>query len=878
MDKKRIRSDLCSTAAIILFIFSTLAFPFQDAEEQNLQVDMNSWLVLGPLPSPLPAFHEDSQNAYLPENLLKFHELNISDLMPEENDSVIWHDKTKHNWKKINAEQKFIRIPYQSDFLCTFVFATYLDVFQWTRADLAIKSPQIFTLFIDGQQISTKTKFNSSSRDTDQVPGRTLSRNLKLETGKHLIMIKFIHDPKVNPELIFKADLTLDPKFTSPPPVFSLSPQQRMNISHLLDGPKVVTASISPSGKFAALTFRKTLPPTDQSESWMQIHSLPDLSLHRTYRGGSSISSIIWAPKGNKFSYTTREGPKGSIWVNDLDKGTSIPVLKNIENLGTHIWSSDASFIIYSVTTEGREDRKGIKRILSPEDRQPGWRDRSHLFKLSFPDLVRQRLTAGSLSTNLNAIRQDSQKLLFTRSTVDLTQRPYSQTQLFVLDINSLKEDKIWEGAWFRNAEWGPEGKKILVLGGPSTFGETGINVPDDTIPNEYDTQAYIFDIKSKEAESLTKRFKPTVNQAFWDHKHNCVYLTATDRSYVRLYKYDLDKKIYSLIQTNVDVISRFDLSSETDTAVYTGSSVSEPQKAYFLDLKQNKSKLFIETEQESFQYVEMGDVKNWSFKNESGDEISGRIYFPPDFNPEKKYPCIVNYYGGTTPISRSFGGRYPLNLYAAQGYIVYVLQPSGAIGFGQNFSARHVNDWGLRVSDEIIQGVNKFLEEHPYVDEQRVGCIGASYGGFMTMLLVSKTNIFHTAIAHAGISSISSYWGEGYWGYSYSAVASANSFPWNRGDIYVEQSPLFNANKISTPLLLLHGSVDTNVPLGESTQLFTALKLLGRHVEYIQILDQNHHIMTYSRRVLWTKTIMAWFDRWLKRQPEWWLNLYPQE
>ena len=145
-------------------------------------------------------------------------------------------------------------------------------------------------------------------------------------------------------------------------------------------------------------------------------------------------------------------------------------------------------------------------------------------------------------------------------------------------------------------------------------------------------------------------------------------------------------------------------------------------------------------------------------------------------------------------------------------------------------------------------------------------------------MYLLTRTNIFSAAVAHAGISSISSYWGEGYWGYSYSAIASANSFPWNRNDIYVRQSPLFNADKIATPLLLLHGSVDTNVPPGESTQLFTALKILGREVEYIQISDQNHHIMTYDKRILWTKTIMAWFDRWLKKQPEWWDDLYPNK
>jgi dipeptidyl aminopeptidase/acylaminoacyl peptidase len=93
-----------------------------------------------------------------------------------------------------------------------------------------------------------------------------------------------------------------------------------------------------------------------------------------------------------------------------------------------------------------------------------------------------------------------------------------------------------------------------------------------------------------------------------------------------------------------------------------------------------------------------------------------------------------------------------------------------------------------------------------------------------------------------------------------------------------VNQSPLFNADKIATPLLLLHGTADTNVPVGESTQLYTALKLLGKEVEYIQIQDQNHHIMNYGIRILWTKTILAWFDRWLKRQPDWWLHLYPNK
>lgn len=144
-----------------------------------------------------------------------------------------------------------------------------------------------------------------------------------------------------------------------------------------------------------------------------------------------------------------------------------------------------------------------------------------------------------------------------------------------------------------------------------------------------------------------------------------------------------------------------------------------------------------------------------------------------------------------------------------------------------------------------------------------------------MTMLLITRTDLFAAAISHAGISSISSYWGEGYWGYLYSAVATANSFPWNRPDIYVEQSPLFQADKVKTPLLLLHGVDDTNVPIGESVQFYTALKLLGKQVELVQVDGQNHHILAYQKRIQWTKSILAWFDKWLKGQPQWWEELY---
>ena len=524
------------------------------------------------------------------------------------------------------------------------------------------------------------------------------------------------------------------------------------------------------------------------------------------------------------------------------------------------------------------EDMPGLKRLRNLDDRKPWARNKSYLYKINLEDGVRQKLTAGEFSTSLNSISPNGKKLLYTRSVVDETQRPFMKTELFYLDLRTLENQLLWEGRWFTQAQWSPDGTRILILGGPSTFDGKGQNLSGDLIPNEFDVQAYVFDPETKDVESISREFDPSISEAFWSRTENAIYFLTTDHSFRRLYRYDVEKKKYLFIPCGVDIIEQFDLSHDKQLAAFTGSSASIPPKAYILNMKNKKSQLLHDSVQKEFSDVTFGKVERWTFRNQKGLLIDGMVYYPPDFNPKKKYPCIVNYYGGTLPTTRQFGGRYPKNLWAAQGYVVYVLQPSGSIGYGQDFSALHVNDWGIIVADEIIDGVNKFLAEHPFIDSRRVGCIGASYGGFITMIIQTRSNLFSAAVAHAGISSISSYWGEGYSGYEYSAYAAANSYPWNRKDIFINQSALFNADKITTPMLLLHGAEDTNVPPGESMQLFTALKILGREVEYIQILDQDHHIMTYNKRKIWTRTIMAWFDRYLKDQPEWWYYLYPNK
>jgi dipeptidyl aminopeptidase/acylaminoacyl peptidase len=844
------------------------------AEMKTEKISVTQWYQLGPQVLPLPVFHDEKAKAFKMKELLKFEPLAVKEITPRENVAVQWFNAKPAQWQVSLATDslqlalgdstvKLPRVAY---------LATYLNAQRWLQVKLTVSGCQLFKIYVNGEEKGANEKVVSGKKF---VPAKT-EVTLKLDRGKHLLVIKTVAAPENAAPWEIKACLEPVKPATKTDLVIELSPSRIFQLADLLEGPKVSGASISADGQRVALTFQRAQPPEDATESWIEIKKFADGSPVQTFRGGMKISGFQWAPTGHRFSYVASGKESSTLWIFDLEKGTSEALIRDVKDFGDYTWSPDEQFIIYTISEKGEKEERGVKRLTGIQDRWSYFRTKSYLYQVLLKDGATRRLTAGELTTSLNAIHPDSRSLLFSRTVEDFQQRPYSRQELYRLDLVDWQVEKIWSGYFLAQVSWSPDGKKLLVLASPATFGDLGRNVPDGTLPNDYDNQAYIFDPDFTNGEALTKNFDPSIAAAVWSEFENCIYFETTDRAFQTLYRYDLKQKTFAKIETGVEVISAFDLARTAPRMVYYGTSVNEPTNVFALDLKSNKKSLLAAPEKITLQDVQLGKVADWNFINSRNVPIDGHVYYPPDFDPAKKYPAIVYYYGGTSPVSRDFGGRYPKNYYAGQGYVVYVLQPSGAVGFGQAFSALHVNDWGKIVADEIIDGVQKFLDAHPFVDRKKVGCIGASFGGFMTQLLLTRTDIFAAAVSHAGISALSSYWGEGYWGYSYSAVATANSFPWNRQDIYVNQSPLFAADKIVTPLLLTHGAVDTNVPPGESEQMYIALKLLGREVEYLKFDEQNHWILSLEKRRLWTRSIIAWFDRWLKDQPEFWNDLYP--
>lgn len=745
---------------------------------------------------------------------------------------------------------------------------------QRTKATIAVEGLEQYRLFVDGEQVAV----NGDKAETILTP------------SQHTVVIKYLTRKNASADKK-SIKLTVTAANGAPLSVGDATVKRAYNIYDVICAPNYPSVSISPNGKF--IVVRKTWVDRKGNN-----HSINELRNSQTNRLMATFEeSVKWMPSSNKL-YFTQKASDSSIAGEEKQDGTLQlitinPLTMEREVLASHLpegwfqFTPDEKTLIYTLTTEGRKKDPQVYDVKEPEDRQPGWRERSNLAKYDLASGILQPLTFGYHNIYLMDISADSRYLLIGKEEERLTKRPTTLTSFYRLDLGSMNassattpkvETLIEKGEFLNSAQFSPDGKSILVSASPEAFNGIGKNVEEGQTPSMIDTQLYLMTLSDKKVRPLTRDFNPNVQSVNWSKADGNIYFTAEDKDCVHLFQLNPKSGKFTLLKTPEEYIKSFSLASSAAEMAFSGQSASNADRLYKMNTKALKSQLVDDLSARELKDVELGECKAWNFVNSRGDTLCCRYYLPPHFDAAKKYPMIVNYYGGCSPTSRMFQSRYPHHVYAAMGYVVLVVNPSGATGFGQKFSARHVDTAGEGVAEDIISSTQAFCDEHAFVNRKKIGCIGASYGGFMTQYLQTKTDLFAAAISHAGISDHTSYWGEGYWGYSYSEVSMANEYPWTNKHLFVDQSPLYNADKIHTPLLFVHGTADNNVPVGESIQLYTALKLLGRPTAMVLVDGQDHHIIDYEKRLKWQNTIFAWFAKWLQDDASWWTEMYGDE
>lgn len=746
-------------------------------------------------------------------------------------------------------------------------FASHLRAERFAKGKLKLVSSPRADVILNGDVKISKTT-------ADSVPGEETAGIELLPQQDYSLIVNVLTMPDDPGKPEFRLEFVPDKDFESVKVSSGADLDRRVSPLSTMQGERVSSMALSPDGKYLLTRYREVISAEESRKRVV----MTETATGRTVSENIDFSAD-WMPKSNSL-YFTKEGVRDyDLYVMEVPAMRTTRIATAIPDQDV-TFSPDEKYLFYYDKVDGAKNEGVMRRYTSPDDRIPGDRDRFYICRYDIENGVAVPLTYGGGTTSICDISRDGSKLLYMSQRQTPDKYPFYRVSLVQMDMNTFATDTIINDAdgFVSNAIYSPDASRLFVVGGPDAFDRIGANHDPEPIANNFDNQGFIMTLADRSVKPVTKDFDPSLEgMPVWNAVDNKIYFIGERGFFRDLYQLNpTDGKIVMLGKENLQTVRGFSIGDREDRyAAYWGGSFTDDGVACLLNLKNGKSTLVDDPLKEWLGDTQFGKMEPWKFTASDGTVVDGYMCLPPDFDANKKYPLIVYYYGGTSPSNASFYHLYSPQVFASRDYVVYVLNPSGTTGYGQEYSARHVNAWGKRTADEIIQGVKEFCKAHPFVNKDRIGCLGASYGGFMTQYLLTKTDIFHAAISHAGISNVTSYWGEGFWGYSYNSVAAAKSYPWTDPELFTKQGSLFNADKIHTPLLLLHGTVDTNVPIGESIQLFNALKILSRDVEFITVQDENHVISNFNNKLSWHNTIMAWFAKWLQDDPSWWNALY---
>ncbi len=834
---------------------SAVAFSFLGVRGDNASLKFESFRVYPEVNIQLPVVPADSalskKNPFSNEKLLKSVNRKLT--------------KHKADWTELKADTAYnVSFPKAENGPVLHTIATRMRPDRFVKGTLRLKSNVMAELSdAHGSLMNINEADSAASWDKTNV---SLEPS---ETAEYFIsFISFPDDPAA-PEL--QLEFEPDEGFESVQIATGPAVTTRFRVDESALGTRVSRASISPDGKYMILGY-STMYGEKNRRSWSE---LIECSTGKTLNASLPYGSY-WLPKGSTIGYTVQTDDTYSLYA--LDASTQKQTLMASElPENSFTISPDCSFLIIYKLVEGPKDSGPVKRLRDPDDRLAGHRNRYYLEKYDLKTGIRQPLTYAGNTTSVYDISPDSKKLIYGSQTEKMDAFPFYFNDVIQLDLATLATDTLVKAdPYIQSCTYSPDGKQLFFTGGPEAFNGLGKNNGGHKYSNDYDVQGFIMTLADKSVRPMTRDFNPSLEgEPIWNSADGQVYFRASDGFTLNVYKMDPISGKISKIDFGMPYISRFSIGDDENKWMSAvGSDYHYAGRCELLDLKTGKIRLVDDPYSRDYPDMQVGDASTWTYKAPDGTTIDCMQVLPPDFDPNKKYPLIVYYYGGCSPCQR-YLSVYDPQIFASRGYVALVINPSGAYGYGQEFSARHANAWGDYTAEDIIAGVKEYCKTHDFVNDKKIGCLGASYGGFMTQYLQTKTDIFAAAAAHAGISNVASYWGEGNWGYSYNTTAAPESYPWNNPDLFTQHGSLFNADKIHTPLLLLHGKVDTNVPIGESIQLFNALRILGRDVEFVQVDGQDHIINDHDKRRPWHATIMAWFAKHLQDDPSWWNELY---
>ena len=373
-----------------------------------------------------------------------------------------------------------------------------------------------------------------------------------------------------------------------------------------------------------------------------------------------------------------------------------------------------------------------------------------------------------------------------------------------------------------------------------------------------------IYTIATGEKKYVTESFQSGVDSYCWGNDSKALYFTGVWHGTAMVYSTNLGGKVKKLTDGTYDynIIS---LAKDSKSLIVKRHSMSQADEVYMIDLKDNNVTQLTFENKYFYDKLTFGKVQErWIKTTDNKKELAWVIY-PPHFNPNKKYPALLFCEGGPqSPVSQFWSYRWNFQIMAANGYIIIAPNRRGLPGFGMEWLEEISGDYAGQCMKDYLSAIDDLVKES-YVDKDRLGCVGASFGGYSVYWLAGHhEKRFKAFIAHDGIFNVHQQWGETeeMWFPNWDLGGA----PWkNSGNNAYSDSPHLSIDKWDTPILCIHGMKDYRILHSQGESAFVQARMHGIPAQLLLFPDENHWVLKPQNGILWQRTFFNWLDKWLK-------------
>ena len=434
-----------------------------------------------------------------------------------------------------------------------------------------------------------------------------------------------------------------------------------------------------------------------------------------------------------------------------------------------------------------------------------------------------------------------------------------TNSDIYLYDLFTGETKNLTEGmmGYDKNPVYSPDGTKLIWMSQAKAGNEADRH------------RLFMYDFVSKHKNELTEGFDYNVESFSFNSKGNMIYLLAGINATENLFSYDLSPKSKTPIRQITNDITNhtgFAVSSDgkNDVVVTSRQSMSEPTELFSVDLKAGTTKQITFTNKDLLSTIKLARVEKRMIKTTDGKDMLTWIIYPPDFDATKKYPTLLYCQGGPqSTVSQFFSYRWNFQLMAANGYVIVAPNRRGLPSFGSAWNDEISRDWGGQCMNDYLSAIDSMSKE-PFVNKDKLGAVGASFGGYSVYWLEGHHNKrFKAFIAHDGVFNLESMYGgtEELWFNDYEFGGPY----WKGSPDYEKFSPHKFVKNWDTPILIITNEKDYRVPYTQGLEAYTAARMQNIPARLLTFPDENHWVLKPQNSVLWQRTFYEWLDKYLK-------------